>query len=197
MSGEEGPIIHALIDLCFRHKIACLIQVGSEDGYEADQIRIATGCRAVCCDPDPRIMPVSGKVEFHEVLIGGEDCITDFIIHPVQGLSSKVGRGESGEVKTLMPQYTLRKFCAKYNLEPDALLIDTEGTSLDVLQGCGALLDGIRLIYCEVQHDDDRGPYGKADEVEAFLTERGFKRWTEAPSYRSGGQSNYTFLRGA
>lgn len=195
MSQEEPATVAALIKLCKEKEIACLVQIGAEDGYEADEIRKATGCRAICTDPDPKCVPVSNSLEFHEVLIGGENSIVNFFINSVPGLSSKIAREDSQEMLVCIPQYRLDRFCEKYDIEPDALIIDTEGTTMDVLMGCGGLLNGVKLIYAEVQHSGFRGPHGQAMEVDAYLIERGFKRSMELPTYSAGEQSNWTWMR--
>lgn len=195
MSREEPHIIQALIDLFYKMRITCVIQVGAEDGYEADELRKATGCHAVCIEPDPKCDPVSTKLDWHEVIIGAENSIVNFYINGSIGLSSKYPRSDAQEMLACMPQIRLDKFCEKHRIKPDALIIDVEGTSMDVLHGCGNLLDDIKIVYCEVCHDDSRGPDGLAVDVDAYLTERGFKRSMELPTYRAGGQSNWTFIR--
>jgi FkbM family methyltransferase len=195
MAVEEPHVIAALIDLCRRLEVKTLVHVGAEDGYEADEIRKATGCRAICIEPDPKCGPVSSGIEFHEAVIGEENSVVDFYIYAIPGLSSKVARGDGSEIKAQMPQYKLDTFCWKHDLSPDALIIDVEGCTMDVLRGCGALLDGIKIIYCEVNHDGSRGDRGMADDVDKFLVDRGFRRSMELPTYSSGGQSNWTFVR--
>ena len=195
MSREEPQVISALVSLCKQTGITCLVQVGAEDGYEADEIRKATGCRAVCIEPDPKCAPASSKIEFHEALIGASNSVVDFYLHAACGLSSQIARLDGMEIKTEMPQYRLDKFCEKYGITPDTLVIDTEGTTLDVLEGCGVLLDNVRLIYAEVQTQMIRPGIRLLPEVNAFLMARGFARRDGPPAYSAGAQGNYLWVR--
>ena len=177
-------------------KITCLVQVGAEDGYEANAIREAVyGCRAVAIEPDPKCKPVSPKLEFHEALIGATNSVVEFYLNSVPGLSSQIPRYDGVEIRLTMPQQRLDTFCPKYGIVPDALIVDTEGTTLDVLEGCGSLIDGVRLIYAEVQAQEIRPGMRLLPEVEAFLAQRGFV-WREGPpAYSVGAQGNYTWVR--
>ena len=195
MSAEEPNVVAALVALCKKYEIKTLVQVGAEDGFEAEEIRKATECRAICVEPDPKCGPVSFDLEWHEVLIGGQNSVEKFYLNNVSGLSSQVFRGDSQEIVVEMPQIRLDAFCRKHEIKPDALIVDTEGTTMDVLVGCGSLLEFMKLIYCEVQLDESRGLRGQAMEVDAYLTERGFKRSMELPTYAAGGQANWTFIR--
>jgi FkbM family methyltransferase len=195
VSSEEPHVIAALIEVCRQSDVKALVQIGAEDGYEADCIRNALGCRAVCIEPDPKCGPCSSLLEWHEVLIGENNDVTNFYINATSGLSSKVHRADSLEILAVMPQVRLDKFCRTHRIKPDALIIDVEGCTMDVLAGAGSLLDFVKVIYAEVTHDDSRGTRGMATDVDALLTGLGFRRSMELPTYSCGGQSNWTFLR--
>lgn len=196
MSHEEDPIVGALIDLFSKHDIKCLLNVGAEDGYEANEIRKAIGCRVVCCEPDPKGAPCSPDIEWHEVLIGDVNSVEPFYINANRGLSSVYHRADSMEILAQMPMCRMDTFCEKNFLRPDALIIDVEGATMDVLKGCGTMLDDVKAIYAEVNHDSTRGPdVGKADDVDAYLKEHGFKRVDGLPSYSAGTQSNWSWTR--
>lgn len=195
MSRERNDIAYSLAALCQKMQISCVVQVGAEDGFEADCIREATGCRAVAIDADPKSVKMSPWLEAHETLIGASHTVMDFYVHKVDGLSSQFTREDGAEEKVAMPQQRLDYFCQQHGIEPDALIIDTEGTTLDVLEGCGALLDNVRLIYAEVQTSVIRPGMRLLPEVEAFLSARGFVRREGRPSYHEGPQGNYTWVR--
>lgn len=195
MSCEELSTVNALIDLCTQLKVTCVVQVGAEDGYEAYKLKQATGCRAIAIDPDPSCAPISTKIEYHEVLIGSKDKVSNFYWNRIPGLSSPIRRGDAREIKLNLPQSRLDTFCTRFSIEPDALIIDTEGTTLDVLEGCGDLLDNVKLIYAECQTVVLRPGMRLVSEVDAFLTARGFVQHAGLPAYSVEGQGNYTWIR--
>ena len=194
MSSESPDVITALTALCRQYAVRTVLQVGAEDGYEADCIRRELGCRAVCIEPDTRCGPVSGQLEWHEVLIGDGDGVTDFYLHTGLGLSSKVSRKDGKETAARVPQMRLDAFCRRHAVKPDCLIIDCEGATLDVLRSAGPMLQYVAVVYAEVNHDDSRGPRNDAD-VQALLEEAGLRRHESAPSYSAGCQSNWTFVR--
>ena len=193
MSSESPDVITALISLCRQYAVRTVLQVGAEDGYEADCIRRELGCRAVCIEPDTRCGPVSHLLEWHEVLIGEGDGVTDFYLHATTGLSSKIQR-HTKETLARIPQMRLDAFCRRHEVKPDCLIIDCEGTTLEVLRSAGPMLGFVSIVYCEVQHDDSHGPRNDSD-VYAYLETFGLRKRDGAPSYCAGSQSNWCFVR--
>lgn len=200
MAHEFPDVITALTNLCRQYRVRCIVQVGAEDGWEAAEVARRLGdCRAVAIDADPGSGPhVSGGMEWHQMLIGATDSPQQpFYVHKERGLSSQLMRSDGKEERVLMPQRRLDTFCREQDhLAPDCLIIDTEGTTLDVLEGAGDLLSGVRVIYAEVSHDTSRGNRAMADAVDGHLVARGFARREDAPSYCAGSQSNWTWVRG-
>lgn len=194
MSSESPDVITALSALCRQYAVRTVLQVGAEDGYEADCIRRELGCRAVCIEPDTRCGPVSHLLEWHEVLIGEGDGVADFYLHKMPGLSSRVSRKDGNETLTAVPQMRLDKFCRRHAVKPDCLIIDCEGTTLEVLRSAGPILQYVAVVYCEVNHDDSRG-LRDADDVQVLLESCGLRKWDKMPSYSAGNQSNWTFVR--
>ena len=194
MSSESPDVITALINLCRQYNVRTVLQVGAEDGYEADCIRRELACRSVCIEPDTRCGPVSHLLEWHEVLIGESSEVADFYLHESPGLSSKVTRNDKKETQVRMPQMRLDAFCRRYAVKPDCLIVDCEGTTMEVLRSAGPMLQFTSIVYCEVNHDDSRGPRNDAD-VQALLESFGLRRHEGAPSYSAGCQSNWTFVR--
>lgn len=195
--NEEPHVITALIDLMRRHGTQCLVQVGCEDAHEAECIREATRCRVVGIDADPKCEAASPRVEFHRALIGATDCVgMTFYVNTVVGLSTPyVRRDGHGQEIRHYPQWRLDTFCREHDMTPDALIIDCEGATLDVLKGCGEMLQHVNVVYAEVSHDQSRGDNALDADVDAYMTERGFRRSMELPTYRAGAQSNWTYMR--
>ena len=188
MSREEEHVVEALVALCVQLKVTCVVQVGAEDGYEANAILLETGCRAVCIDPDPKCRPVSPDLEFHEVVIGARNSVTDFYIHHERGLSGQLRRGDGNEITLTMPQVQLWTFCQNHSIVPDALIIDTEGTTLDVLAGAGELLESVNVVYAECQTYNVKA-------IDTVLSAFGLVQRAGLPSYDCGSQGNYTWVR--
>lgn len=197
-SHESQETIDSLKDLCEVHGVTCLIQVGAEDGYESACISSAIGCVAIAIEGDSRHKPLDPDLEFHTVLIGATNCTMPFYINRQDGLSTQIKRDDNKETTHNLRQYRLDTFCAIHDIEPDALIIDTEGTTLDVLEGCGGLLDDIRVIYAECQTTEMRPGIRMVGEVDKFLTARGFSQHSDPPSYwndETQAQGNYTWVR--
>lgn len=197
MSHEDQHIIIGLIDLCRQQEVKCLVQVGAEDGYEADKIRAATGARVIAIEGDTRCAPCAPDLEYHYALIGATDCATAFYITGSIGLSGHFLRNDGqAQTRVELPQRRLDTFCAQHAIEPDALIIDTEGTTLEVLEGCGELLDRVKLIYAECQGSVIREGVRLIGEVDTFLAARGFTQHQGIPSYGVGAsQGNYTWVK--
>jgi FkbM family methyltransferase len=69
--------------------------------------------------------------------------------------------------------------CRQLNIDViDAIWMDLQGAELLALQSAGALLDKVRYIYTEVSHRPLYKGQCLFDDVEAFLTARGFRRCT-------------------
>jgi FkbM family methyltransferase len=196
MPREEQHVVDALVSLCREIGPECLIQIGAEDGYEAMRIREATGCRVIAIDGDMRSRPASPYFEFHHLVIGKTDCFASFYVHATSGLSSTLARGDSNETRIQREEWRLDTFCEMHGgIRPDALIIDTEGTTMEVLEGCGALIDGVKLVYAECQNEMIRPGVSLFADVDRFLVEHGMTLREGLPSYDAGCQSNYTWVR--
>ena len=195
MSREREDVVAALVDLCKEVGVKCLIQIGAEDGWEAFCVQETTGCRAVCIEGDPKCCKCSMRLEYHRCLIGATDCVTDFYVHEQMGLSSTIPRNDNLEQHIAVEQYRLDTFCELSGVAPDALIIDTEGSAMGVLEGAVGTLAGVRLIYAEVQTKEIRPGVSLLPVVDAFLVERGFVRRGGLPAYEVEGQGNFVWVR--
>ena len=73
----------------------------------------------------------------------------------------------------------LDDLCAELHVDAiDLIWMDLQGAELLALQSAGALLDKVRYIYTEVSHRPIYKDQCLFDDVEAFLTARGFRRCT-------------------
>ena len=193
MSRESPDVVEALARLCSQQGVSWVVQVGAEDGYEAQAIAGLTGCRATALEADPRCRPCDG-CEMHWVLIGEADtAATDFFTYDDIGLSSRMKRADRAGQLAALPMFRLDTFCCALGIEPDALIVDTEGTALQVLAGCGDLLDRVRLVYAECQTDAVHpSSFWSVDEL---LVRRGFLHRLGHPAYTVAGQGNFCWVR--
>jgi len=199
---EEPHVVSALVELCKKHEVKCLIQIGAEDGYEAACIKEATKCRAIAIEPNVICEAHSPHIEFYNTVIGGYDSLTTFYIHEDTGLSSQLPRNDGHEIPFHTAQQRLDTWCNNRHIKPDALIIDTEGTTLDVLGGCGDLLFDIKIIYAECQTEIMRPGIRLLNEVDEFLVEiYGMTQHHGLPSYSCENgqypipQGNWTWIR--
>lgn len=195
MNHEERYVIAALSDMCVELKIRTLIQVGAEDGYESAFIQKETGCRTIAIEGNTACSPCSPDIEYHHAIIGATDGLTTFYIHQNTGLSGHFPRNDNLETKIVTPQTRLDTFCAHRRIKPDGLVIDTEGSTLEVLEGSGILLADIRLVYAEVQSDEIRPGIRLFSEVDSFLAPFCLSQYDQSPTYGKGGaQFNQTWI---
>jgi FkbM family methyltransferase len=197
MSREEEHVVHALAELCQMYQVKVLFQVGACDGYEAYAVANKTQCKVVCFEPDPLCAPMARSLDWHAVMVGATNCVTTFYAHGNRGLSSPIKRGDGEETEMRLRQTRLDTFCEKHEIWPDALLVDTEGTSLDVLEGCGdKILNGLRVVYAETQLTPFRPGMRVIGEVDAFLSVRGMSRSFSLPAYGAeDSQGNSLWVR--
>lgn len=198
MSVEHPQIITGLISLCKKQNVRCIVHVGAENGEEISRIRRASGgkVRAIGIDADPKCVPVP-NIEFHRAMIGARNGHEAFYLNS-SGLSSAIQRHQNtGESKVMLHQRRLDTFCRENDISPDALIVDTEGTTIDVLLGAGDILDTLKLAYLEVALDNSRGLRANAKMVDLIMTAVGMKQYTPLPAYNSGNQGNRVYIREA
>ena len=196
MSAHEDPhVVNALSSLCEDLGVTTLVQVGAGDGYEADFIRASIGCRAVCIEGDSRQKAIVDDLEYHYTVIGATDGTMPFYQHPTPDLSGHFPRADLNEKMIEVEQQRLDTFCGGLDIVPDALIIDTEGSTMEVLEGCGGLIDGLKVVYAECQTVETRIGIRLLDEVDDFLAARGMTQHEGLPTYDGGAQGNWTWVR--
>ena len=195
MNHEEQHIVDALCKLAEQMDIKCVLQVGAQDGYECDSIRKATGARAIAIEANKDCKPYSPELEWYNEVIGEFNGDTKFYIYNDIGLSGKLPRRIKDERALNITQIRLDSFCRQHTIQPDMLIIDTEGTTMEVLEGAGNILDSIRLIYAECQIKDFRPGVSLLSKVDSFLASHGFKQRDGEPSYEVEVQGNYTWVK--
>ena len=195
-SHEDDKIVESLTTLMAHHGVQFLIQVGAGDGYEANCIGNATGCRVIAIEGNTVCSPIQPELEFHHIVIGATNSVMPWYVHKNADLSGHFSRGHNSEETTYQSQHMrLDYFCGVRYLEADALIIDTEGSTLEVLEGCGFLLDKLKVVYAECQTQEDRPGIRLLGEVDKFLVVHGMTQHQGPPAYSVGPQGNYTWVR--
>ena len=191
---EEDGVVDSLVDLCEKQDVKCLIQIGAGDGYEASKVMQHTKCRAIAIEAS-RSTSCDPNLEYHHAIIGATNGMTMFYLHSNTNLSGHFPRGNEPGVS--IEQQRIDTWCTVHGgIKPDALIIDTEGSTMEVLEGCGDLLNGVNLVYAEVQGDEIRPGIRLVGEVDALLSARGLTQHEAMPSYGIGGsQFNLTWIR--
>ncbi len=188
---ESDEVVAALVKAL--GKVRTVIDVGSGDGYEVSHINAD---RRIAIDAHPFIERDYPNVEYFNGAIAEFNGMATFYYGPGPGCSSLHDRGgESIEVYT----YRLDNFCHINDIPlatVDALIIDTEGTTFDVLVGAGDIVSKyVKYIYAEVQLQR-LYPNKLAYEIDRYLKCFGFHvDKVGMPSYESGPQANYLWTR--
>ncbi|HLG37525.1 MAG TPA: FkbM family methyltransferase [Nitrososphaera sp.] len=195
MNHEEDHIVDALCNIAKQMDIKCVIQIGAQDGYECLAVCKATGARGIAIEGNSECVPCSPELEWHRLVIGDANRQTIFYVHPDPALSGLLPRGHKDERAITVKQQSLDTFCEENSLGPDMLIVDTEGTTLEVLDGADNILDSVRLIYAECQTKEIRPGVSLLYKVDAFLTDRGFRQHQGLPSYEVEVQGNYTWVK--
>lgn len=184
---ETEEVVEALVKAFGR--VRTVIDVGSGDGYEVSRI---DADRRIAIDAHPGVPRLYTNVEYFTTAISDFDGVAPFYTGPSPGCSSLYDRG--GEVLPT-PVARLDTFCQDRGIvHVDALIIDTEGTTYDVLVGATELTPSLKFIYAEVQIER-LYPNKLFHEVNAYLESCGFSRMDTLPSYTAGDQANYLWTR--
>ena len=131
-----------------------------------------------------RVFEGDAKVELHQLALGAESAtiemhvaaqVASSSILPITSLQSRIFPGtyeESAEPVRVEPLETV---IAADTIQPPALLkLDVQGFELQVLQGCGALLQRFAHVYVECSFVELYENQALASEVVRYLCDSGF-----------------------
>jgi len=131
-----------------------------------------------------RVFESDIKVELHQVAIGPEAGIATIHVSkrddsssllPITSLQNRIfpGTRESGTETIKIGR--LEDFVSAEHIQPPALLkLDVQGYELSALKGCETLLRHFAYVYVECSFVELYAGQALADEVIAWLRERGF-----------------------
>ena len=169
-----------------------VVNVGAEDGFEAAIIEArvpgSTVYRFEPCNGDNDTRP-----HWSNLVVGATDGPTTFYRMGDTALSSTYNR--TGSEPEEREQTRLDTWARGIGLgHIHALLIDTEGSTLDVLVGAGGLLGSVAFICAEVQETKLYGDNALVGEVEDHLAKYNIVR--VPGGYPGGQQENRFYARG-
>ena len=166
-----------------------MYNVGSYDGYESKRVVVSIpGATVIAIDGNLAVDGLSS----YKAVIGATTGPSTFYVVDNGPLSSNYQRDNG--VATPCDEERLEDFISSRGLPaPDALFIDTEGTTMDVLLGCGDLLSGVRFICAETQESMLYPGGCLTADVDRFLVSHGFTRIPGG--YKGGGQANVFWAR--
>ena len=168
------------------------IDVGSGDGYELSRLECQ---RKIAIDAHPEMVCGFPGIEFWNLGIAEVSGKAEFWHGPMWGCSSLNDRGGT---KYEIDVMTLDEFIDSHKLtDVDALIIDTEGTTWQVLQGAKKLLETVKYVYAEVQLVElYRNPQCRLiDEVTEFLKKFSLHATQGLPTYNAYPQANILYVR--
>lgn len=173
-----------------RGQIRLVMDIGAADGGDTLALKRLF--------PDARVIAVEGlptnfqrhlswltEVEAYCAVIGSREAEAPFFEKSVAGVHGLYERESDDTVRVHTVRVeTLESFCRRVGVEAiDVLKVDVEGGTLDVLEGCGALVDGLKALHVE----SEAVPFFRGQRLDQavtrFLSERGFRM-----VYREGRQ---------
>lgn len=131
--------------------------------------RVFAGDRQVLLH-ETAIGPRNGVETMH---VSGKDDSSSLL--PITPLQEQMFPGTAEVSRQRVEIGLLSKFVSPKDIAPPALLkLDVQGYELEALKGCEGLLDHFSYVYVECSFMELYAGQASADEVVAFLRERGF-----------------------
>ena len=117
------------------------------------------------------IGPVPGNATIH---ISRRDDSSSLL--PITSTQVALFPGTEEAATAIVRVAPLREFVSSEDIQPPALLkLDVQGYELEALRGCEDLLDRFAYVYAECSFVELYAGQALADEVIAWLRERGFR----------------------
>ncbi len=185
-------------------KFYTLVHVGAHLGQEAPAYEKLNIQNVVWVEADPKTFELlqenlKKRTEsqtihkaFNCLLTSQDNLEYQFHVFSNQGASSSIFKAtnllkknwsdvhETGEIFNLN-SITLDSFLSQNNIYPDLLLIDVQGSELEVLKGAHRTLTRIKAIELEVSKQAIYEGGCLYDEIDSFLTLHGFSRMSFVP----------------
>jgi len=195
----DGAYIELLskIDPSLYQGISCVVELGARDCYDSIHLANFFKCPVHAFEANPSavefclehikdrsditLYPVAigdttGKIEFHAVNLDkyrniGASSIFKFDMNEQIQPPEVLAAGND-------IQYTVEVDIDRldsFDINPDAIFMDIQGAELKALIGLGTKIDNVKLIALETQYHSCYLGGPTFDDINNFLTERGFK----------------------
>jgi FkbM family methyltransferase len=125
-----------------------------------------------------------GETEMHIANRITASSLLDLNPEKVEGLYADVLREKS----TLSIQITTIEHEIPKNVPVDILKMDVQGYEMEVLKGCGAVLNNIKLIVLEINNHDGFKEAPTYFEIDEFMRNNNFELYDLLPNYREAGK---------
>ena len=141
------------------------------------------------------IGPASGNATLHVSRMDDSSSLL-----PITATQASLFPGTEEAATAVVRVARLREFVSEADIQTPALLkLDVQGFELEALRGCEDLLDRFACVYAECSFMELYAGQALADEVIAWLRERGFElRGVHNMEYDRGGrsiQADFLFAR--
>lgn len=187
---ESTAFCDQIVKACKRlDGVYTFIQVGCCDGFEGRYVRARDpNCIGlVGFEPNQDVKPEAQDFDFRRLAISNFCGKATLSMADAIGMSSLMDRGGATCEVDVM---SLDHFMASARVDPCSyvLMIDTEGTLLDVLAGAAETLQKTMLVVAEVTND-------QRSEAESILAGHGL-HFVDGYGYSAGSQANWFYARG-
>ncbi|MDL0141335.1 FkbM family methyltransferase [Halobacterium salinarum] len=110
-----------------------------------------------------------------EAAVGDEKGTAELEVHGSEAGEGKHSLAKSGERESISVDVVTADDLISQISPPSVIKIDIEGAELIALKGLEAVLDGCRLVYCEVHPEEIKSFGSTSEDVYEFMESRGFK----------------------
>lgn len=194
----------------FLKKVSGVIHVGANTGQERNTYR-RLGLQVVWVEPIPEVFNTlktnltgySGQLAFQYLVSDRDNSEYTFHIANNGGASSSIldfhlhkdiWPGVAYQRTIRLRSITLTSLIRKEQIKAtdyQALVLDTQGSELLVLQGANAILSGFEFIKIEVPDFESYKGCCQVGDIEKFLNPRGFREFSRRKFAGRVGGGNY------
>jgi FkbM family methyltransferase len=164
-------------------KLNCVLDGGASNGGWTRELRtVYPQATMICVEPRQDVQPALQQmatelrdIHIAPVLLGPEDRMTEFNESGVHSSALPNSQGKQFGTARQVEMITLDALIARLKAPwPDLIKLDLQGYELDALKGAGQCLSHAQALLLELSFFELQKGAPLADEVIAFLRQRGF-----------------------